>query len=242
MRSVLPFLTSFLLHVGTLAAAVYWLPRIPLLDIRLASGQARVLEASLPSVEREAAPEVTEVSVEIEVRETKPLPVEHKPPTARERPEVMVETAQEMIAVPPESRAPVAEEDRPEHTPQAKVLPKQATRPPSPVSTVASPASVAVNDPGAKIHVPREVTGNAPPHYPLECLLNGIEGVVMVRVTVAADGRVERATLETTSGNAALDASALAAVVRWRFLPATRGAEPVSYEIIKPVRFTIRKG
>ena len=65
----------------------------------------------------------------------------------------------------------------------------------------------------------------------------GFGGTVQVRVTVAADGSVDRLALAQTSGNRELDRAALEAVRRWRFQPATRDGQPVVAEVIVPLDF-----
>ncbi|MEZ4445123.1 MAG: TonB family protein [Polyangiaceae bacterium] len=53
------------------------------------------------------------------------------------------------------------------------------------------------------------------------------EGRVVVTATVERDGTVSAATVDETSGEAALDASAIDCARQWRFEPATRGGEPI---------------
>ncbi len=62
----------------------------------------------------------------------------------------------------------------------------------------------------------------------------------MVRVTVSEQGTVAKIALESSSGYASLDNSALNAVRVWRFQPALRGGKPLAMEAIVPIRFTIR--
>jgi periplasmic protein TonB len=82
--------------------------------------------------------------------------------------------------------------------------------------------------------------GNSPPIYPREALDAGREGVVRLRVSVAADGTVESLRVEVSSGDSSLDSSALTAVRQWRFKPAERGGVAVAAEVVVPVRFSIR--
>ncbi|MCO6459665.1 MAG: energy transducer TonB [Pirellulaceae bacterium] len=78
------------------------------------------------------------------------------------------------------------------------------------------------------------------PEYPPDLLAARVTGVVKLLVLVRRDGTVERARVHLSSGHAALDHSALSAVRRWRFEPARRAGQPISVEILVPVRFTIR--
>jgi protein TonB len=81
---------------------------------------------------------------------------------------------------------------------------------------------------------------NPAPRYPAEALTGGVQGVVLLRVRVGADGRVVSAGVYRSSGVAALDEAALDAIRRWRFTPARRRGVPVAREVAVPVRFTIR--
>ena len=64
-----------------------------------------------------------------------------------------------------------------------------------------------------------------------------IGGIVRVRVTVAADGSVDRLELAEGSGNRYLDRAAMEAVRRWRFQPATRNGQPISADVVVPISF-----
>ena len=62
-------------------------------------------------------------------------------------------------------------------------------------------------------------------------MARGIEGLVLLRVRIGADGTVEAATIDQPSGTPSLDESALSTVRhRWHFEPATRCGAAVSYE------------
>lgn len=101
--------------------------------------------------------------------------------------------------------------------------------PPPPADAPARPAVADRADP-SPLSTPA-------PRYPAEPLRRGIGGTVQVRVTVAADGSVDRLALAQTSGNRELDRAALEAVRRWRFQPATRDGQPVVAEVIVPLDF-----
>jgi protein TonB len=78
-----------------------------------------------------------------------------------------------------------------------------------------------------------------PPVYPPRCLRMGIEGRVRVRVLVGENGNVQEVTLDRSSGESALDESALEAVRTWRFEPARRNGVPVRAWAIVPVEFKL---
>jgi protein TonB len=87
---------------------------------------------------------------------------------------------------------------------------------------------------------PRQGPANLPPLYPADALQARIEGRVLLRVKVTAEGRVEKLAVERSAGWPSLDQAALAAVRDWRFFPARRAGVPVAFEVIVPVRFSIR--
>ncbi|MET1163185.1 MAG: energy transducer TonB, partial [Pseudoxanthomonas sp.] len=92
---------------------------------------------------------------------------------------------------------------------------------PLPVPVVPSTQVAAVNTPM--------------PHYPAELGCAGIGGMVMLDMTIATDGKPTNVQLLGSSGQAALDKSALEGVKSWQFEPATRGGKPVVQSIRVPV-------
>jgi protein TonB len=78
------------------------------------------------------------------------------------------------------------------------------------------------------------------PHYPYSARRRGIEGTVMLKVLVTAQGLVEVVQVERSAGHADLDQSAMEAVRRWRFQPARRrGGEPVAMWVLIPVQYKL---
>jgi protein TonB len=68
----------------------------------------------------------------------------------------------------------------------------------------------------------------------------GMQGVVVLRVHVRADGSVAEAELAQSSGSQLLDDSALKTVrEQWRFLPARLDGEPVESYVEVPIRFVL---
>jgi periplasmic protein TonB len=79
----------------------------------------------------------------------------------------------------------------------------------------------------------------AAPAYPARERRLGVEGVVRLRVRVAADGSVESVEVYRSSGTAALDLAAVDAVLAWRFEPALLEGAPVPDLVLVPVRFVL---
>jgi protein TonB len=78
------------------------------------------------------------------------------------------------------------------------------------------------------------------PSYPASARRLGIQGTSLLRVFVAADGRVGDIVVQESAGHPDLDQAATAAVRRWRFEPARRGAEAVAIWVLLPVEFHLK--
>jgi len=82
---------------------------------------------------------------------------------------------------------------------------------------------------------------NPAPAYPLLSSRLREEGTVYLRVQVHAEGYAIHAEIKTSSGYARLDQAALAAVRKWRFVPAQRGEQAVESWVIVPVYFYLKR-
>ncbi len=79
---------------------------------------------------------------------------------------------------------------------------------------------------------------NPEPPYPIAALRLGLQGTVVLRVVVAADGSPKSVAVLQSSGHAMLDASAVDTVRdKWRFVPARRNGVPVEDTVQVPIRF-----
>ncbi|HEX7338992.1 MAG TPA: energy transducer TonB [Rhodanobacteraceae bacterium] len=84
--------------------------------------------------------------------------------------------------------------------------------------------------PPAPVHSPS-------PSYPIEALRANRDGVVTLRVSVDATGKVTAVTVATSSGHAAMDQAAVDAMRRWRFAaPAT--SRPMTFTY--PMAFRVQ--
>lgn len=80
--------------------------------------------------------------------------------------------------------------------------------------------------------------GNNPaPIYPVEARKLGQQGTVSLSVLVNAEGTVETLGVKEGSGHVLLDQSAMRAVKRWHFKPATVAGIPVSSQVEVPIEF-----
>ena len=80
---------------------------------------------------------------------------------------------------------------------------------------------------------------NPIPRYPRRARRQGIEGRVVIRLTVAADGTPARISVLQGSGHAILDRAAVRTFRDWRFRPATRAGVPVASSLDVPVSFRL---
>ncbi|WP_406850393.1 energy transducer TonB, partial [Chromobacterium phragmitis] len=81
---------------------------------------------------------------------------------------------------------------------------------------------------------------NPAPPYPTVSREEGEEGTVRLRVLVSAQGAPQEVSVHDSSGFPRLDRAALAAVKRWRFIPAKRGGEAIAYPFIVPIEFSLK--
>jgi TonB family protein len=64
--------------------------------------------------------------------------------------------------------------------------------------------------------------------YPRESVLQGEQGVVVLRFLVAEMGNVSECNIESSSGYPSLDTAACAAARRWKYKPASQSGQPAS--------------
>lgn len=80
---------------------------------------------------------------------------------------------------------------------------------------------------------------NPKPQYPAIARRRDWQGKVLLRVSVSAEGLSEAVAIQRSSGHDALDESAVAAVTKWKFIPAKRGVIAVASSVIVPIIFTL---
>ena len=80
---------------------------------------------------------------------------------------------------------------------------------------------------------------NPAPAYPAPSRRMREQGRVILRVLVRPNGTPAQVQVRTSSGHARLDDAARDAVLRWKFVPAKRGAEPIEEWVLIPVSFRL---
>lgn len=121
-------------------------------------------------------------------------------------------------------------------------LPAAVGRPATPADTPAPAPAVAKAPPDEGITRMAAPTGGyqVRPSYPSTARRLGAEGTTLLRVYVAADGRVTDVQLDQTAGHPDLDRAAAEAVRRWKFEPGRRGSEPIGMWVRLPVQFVLK--
>jgi protein TonB len=75
------------------------------------------------------------------------------------------------------------------------------------------------------------------PVYPAASKRLREAGTVLLRVSLDAAGEVRDITIQTTSAYQRLDQAAMEAVRQWRFVPASKGQQPVASTVLVPIEF-----
>ncbi len=197
-------LSSLILHGLALVAAIAlgpgdpWPTRLCLaqpIEVRAEFSPANLLDLSAP-------PET--VVVEPAPRwDPEPPPVaEHEPPPT-----------DDSFCPKPTPTEP----EPPRQAPEYRVDPAHLARirppepPPEPVATPKPTPPPAITTPTAL------TANNEAPRYPNRAIRLRLEGTVLIRVTVDANGAVTNCHIEASSGHRILDSAALAAVRTWSF-------------------------
>lgn len=199
------------------------------------------------------------VSVALHAAVAVPLLMPHpRPVAAPELPRTM-----DLILIspePPAVTAPVAAAvpvPAPAARP-AKVRPAPAAKPaPAPAAQNAEPAAVETTAGNGTAPTPAPESGGggpamaAPPgyslgaattpapDYPWSARRRGIEGRVVLRLEVGADGLPTGIELVHSSGSDALDQAAMAALRQWRLRPALADGVPVAGRVVVPIVFKL---
>ncbi len=198
-------------------------------------------------------PVTLEASVAAEVTLEEIPPLDPRPPEVAEPP-ADGETLLEEVQADPDPRLLDSRSPRatglpdmgipgpgPGTTPRAVRRPRSGGSGRGALQEPPSPAAVAAPAPQAAaqglLPARRDAERCPSPVYPSRERDRGIEGTVRLRVAVAADGTVESVEVASSSGSAALDASAAEAVRSWRFLPATLDGAAVHSVVLQPVSF-----
>ncbi len=152
-------------------------------------------------------------------------------PAAADRSEAapLFSTRPDPLAHLPFAPASIADVARPADRPPPVVV---AAPRPAKVEVAPGPTPPAVVEEAETLEAP-------PPAYPRAALRKKQEGTVVLLADVRADGSVEHAHVETSSGFPLLDDAALDVLERWRFKPRVAAGKATPFAARVPFKFSI---
>ncbi len=138
---------------------------------------------------------------------------------------------------PPVAKAPLASTSAAHDRPASAAAP--AAQPSQTAPAAAEPPQQSAALPLIPPRALSGAAGNGKPAYPAEAMRRGIQGNVTLRVDVSRAGLATQVLVLASSGHRDLDDAAVAAVQKWRFVPASRGGEPVDATAEVPIQFRL---
>lgn len=156
--------------------------------------------------------------------------VEEKPEPARPLPPPPKAPLRKPPVAQPQ---PVLAVASPAATSSFTVAPQPPAPPAQPVVAPPAPAPVAV----VAARFDADYLHNPKPVYPALSRRMNEEGRVLLKVRVSAQGTALDVAVSKTSGFPRLDAAAVDAVTRWRFVPARRGDDAIDSTVVVPITF-----
>ena len=226
-RGALGWGASVALHATLFLAGGFLLIHAPVFGVQEAPSSAEVeLVASTesPVPPTPLTPETKE--------ETPPEPVPPPPVTVP----VIQKTVPDDMALPastPVPQPPVPVVSQPSATPRPHLHAPPSNRPLSKKSQAPSGGQK-----GARQAQP-DYLRNPPPVYPEQARVEHRQGVVLLLVSVSDIGNPTSVSVSRSSGYTDFDDSALRAVRRWRFRPASAGGMNIPSTVGVPVNFEL---
>ena len=178
------------------------------LHVLVASGVMNVMNAKTTPVPAVFDEPMVWMSPEIPPPSAPPEPQVRSAPPDIVAPKVEIEIA----APPPQPAVQAGTEPAPEPAP-----PLQAETPPAPA------AQPSTSNGPPRSAVLADASGCAKPDYPVRAARNGDTGTVTLALLVGADGRVQDARIQSSSGSRELDRAAVNALSTCTFQPAMQG-------------------
>jgi periplasmic protein TonB len=178
-----------------------------------------------------------------------PQPVVQPPPQPKPAPAPQPKVAQKAPTPPPAPQPLAIKDTAPSPTAPLGTTTPAPPAPPVEVAQAAAapaPAAAPTAPPAppapAKIELPSsdaDYLNNPPPAYPPVSKRLGETGKVVVRVYISPDGAAQKGEVRTSSGFERLDAAALVAALKWRYVPGKRGGIAESMWVNVPINFTL---
>ena len=208
-----------LLALALHAAVAYWISRAPTPELPVVPPQVppMTIEFAAP------APPVVE-----------PPPPPPAPPVGQPPPPPGGDALAPKPKPKPVPKPVVKQQPKPQPKPAEAAPPVPVAAPAPPAPAPAAPAPITPASANAAY------LKNPAPEYPQLAQRRGWEGTVLLRVEVLPSGAPGQIQIQKSSGRDALDAAALAAVKRWRFVPAKQGDVAQTGWVSVPIDFKLR--
>ncbi len=251
MRVAIANSISAAVHAAVLGGLAVWTVESWELEYRVASGHVITVRYSPESSESREQPVILDAvkeppPPEVARVEWKPQPVavelaeqlvsiELPPIEFTKEPEPKeVEKAEE-----PPKEEPPPEEKKPEQPAEKPPTDKPMTEAPQVNATAADFEALSIAGAITPDTLPSKLPLNPAPQYPVDLLNARIEGRVVLKVQVNAEGTVDSVAVYTSSGYQAFDDSAMTTIRNWRFAPARKAGRPMPLTVHVPVGFYI---
>ena len=231
------------LAISMVLHGMVWLARQELEELPLPQPKPRnsmevsLVAAPLPIPAKPSPPKVEAVQA------SPPKPSRVEPPA---KPKLEPKLAPKPKPVPRPREVPASADIPP--LPSESVAKQEPRESRSPESSLASsrvadePVEAAGKpEPFTEARADAAYLNNPKPDYPAMARHRLMEGRVLLRVQVLADGHPGQVRLERTSGHEILDEAALDTVKRWRFVPAKRGDRAVESWVNVPIVFKLSR-
>ncbi|WP_417831749.1 TonB family protein [Terasakiella sp.] len=235
-------LASFLALLGhvLVLGALYFIPKpeiqapVPLSGFEMVELPSPTVMPEVPNVQ----PVVPELDPVDQPMEMPPEPEKTVAMEAEVPDEIVVEKNIEKVAEPV-ARVKVMVLKKPTPPKVARLPQKPAQQPvekkhPVKIQEVSAPA-LSYIPPNAHVSYLR----NPKPFYPRMARKRGMEGIVLLSVSVSAKGLVSALSIKKSSGFALLDNAAKETVKKWKFQPAQKGLKAVNAVVDVPIRFSL---
>lgn len=185
---------------------------------------------SMPTVEGVLieAPKAEELKAPPTPEPPKPLPVEQ--PKPKPKPQPKPQPKPKPLPPPPEG------------PPSEKAISAPAPEPePAPAAPVAAKEDDELAAPIEQPRIDASQLNNPAPVYPNLSRRLREQGTVYLELLILPDGTVSEIAVKTSSGYGRLDAAALEAVRKWRYVPAKRGGVAIPFRYVQPIEFSLSR-
>jgi len=105
--------------------------------------------------------------------------------------------------------------------------------------TGTDPATASQHPKGHGTTCSASITYQSKPQYPPGARRDGVEGTVVLRLTITPKGKVGKVEVQTSSGDTRIDDSAVQSVKEWSYAPRRENGEAIASTIVVRVKFSL---